>query len=126
VRMSPGVGNEQLELHHPMPSLARESLGEVDESAADTGAALIGSRNELPELARIGGYVVDHDAADDLAVSDGDRDLTLDEFDELSGRRPRGPGAPLAAGELDAAFCLLSGELPPRLSDRGESVVSGV
>ena len=50
--MRPLARDEQLELHRPQPALAARCLGEVDERAADAHAALIGSGDQHPELAR--------------------------------------------------------------------------
>ena len=58
----------------------------------------IGSCDQHPELARVGGDVVDPNAADDLPALRGDRDLASpDEPGELGRRGPRGPVAPQPA-----------------------------
>ena len=71
--MPPGARDEQLELHRAPSAPAAVLLGERDERAADAGAALIGRRDEHPELARVAGDVVETDAAGDLAAPRGDR-----------------------------------------------------
>jgi DNA-binding transcriptional LysR family regulator len=73
-------------------------LGEGDQRAADAGAALIGPRDQDPELAGAVGDVVDADASRDLAVTSGDRDLLRpDQLGELGRRRAPEPVAPEAA-----------------------------
>jgi hypothetical protein len=67
-----------------LPALAAALLGEVDEGAADTGAAVLGGDDEDPELAHVIRDVMDADGAGDLVVSSGDRDLLgADQVGEL-------------------------------------------
>jgi len=82
--MPPGPREEQLELHRAQPALAAGPFGEVDQRPAHTGAALLGSRDQHPELARVVGDVVDVDAADEPAVPGDDGDLAAaDELGDL-------------------------------------------
>jgi hypothetical protein len=97
-RMPPGARDEQLELDRTESALAAVLLGEGDEGAADAGAAVIGGRDQHPELAHVIRDVVKPDAAGDLAVPGGDRDLfRADQLGELGRRRPWGPVAPKPA-----------------------------
>jgi hypothetical protein len=93
--MLPLAREQQLELHRPPSALAVVLLGEVDEGAADAGAAMIGRRDQHPELARVIRDVMHPDAADDPAVSGRDGDLPgADPLGELGRRRPCRPVAP--------------------------------
>ena len=95
VRVRPGAWKEQLEFHRPQAARAAALLGEVDEGASDSGAALFGGRDQHAELARVGRDVVDPDAADDLAVAGGDRDLFRpDQLGEFGRFRPSHSVAP--------------------------------
>jgi hypothetical protein len=77
------------------PALTAVPFGEGDEGPSDTGAALVGSCDQQPELARLVRDVMDADGAGDLAVAGGDRELSgPDQLGELGRRRPRRPVAP--------------------------------
>ena len=97
-RMLPLAREQQLELHGTPPALAVVLLGEGDEGAADAGAALLGRRDQHPELARVIGDVVNPNAADDVAVPRGDGDLLgPDQLGDLGCRRSCRPVAPQPA-----------------------------
>ena len=88
-------GSEQLELDPRQPALAAVPLGEGDERAADPDAALIGRRDQHPELARVVRDVVQPQAAGDAARPRGDGDLArADQRAELRRRGARRPVAP--------------------------------
>jgi hypothetical protein len=52
-RMPPPPRDEQLELDRSHSAVAAVLLGEVEEGPADTGAAMLGRRNQHPDLSRL-------------------------------------------------------------------------
>ena len=74
-RVRPLARDEQLELHRPPSALAAAFLDEVQQRPSDARVALVGRRDQDPELARVLGDVVDAHAAHDGPVAAGDDDL---------------------------------------------------
>ena len=119
----------------PHVTLEGTLLDEVDKGPADAGTAVLRSGHQHAELGHARREVVDADTAGQLAVSPSDHDVARrNESGELGDGRRAGllarfsrahPGIDvsltegiaadmfrrLAADELDAAFCLLAGEV---------------